>query len=77
LAPASLTVAASSAAALSPVEELRDLSLEDLANLQITSVSKRSEALSKAAPRFRHYRRGYPPFRRKQPPRGAAACAQS
>jgi iron complex outermembrane recepter protein len=52
LAPASLTVAASSAAALSPVEELRDLSLEDLANLQITSVSKRSEALSKAAPRF-------------------------
>jgi iron complex outermembrane receptor protein len=49
LAPASLTVAASSAAALSPVEELRDLSLEDLANLQITSVSKRSEALSKAA----------------------------
>jgi iron complex outermembrane recepter protein len=37
------------AAAMNPVEELREMSLEDLANLEITSVSKRAEALSKAA----------------------------
>jgi iron complex outermembrane recepter protein len=49
LAGADLAVSTASAAATSPVEELRDLSLEELANLQITSVSKRSEALSKAA----------------------------
>ena len=36
-------------AAPSSVEELRDLSIEDLANLEITSVSKRPEPLSQAA----------------------------
>jgi iron complex outermembrane receptor protein len=43
-----LAAGAASAAAVD-VKELRDLSLEELANLQITSVSKRGEALSKAA----------------------------
>jgi iron complex outermembrane receptor protein len=41
--------AAALATAAGTLEELRDLSLEELANLQITSVSKRAQALSKAA----------------------------
>jgi hypothetical protein len=72
-----LPLAASAAVPRTRRAEIADLSIEELANIQMTSVSKRPERLLDAAGLgVRHHRRRHPPLGRRQPARSAAPGAQ-
>ena len=65
LAPAALALFVSQAMAQQGPRSLADLSLEELANIEVTSVSRRAEPLcGRAGLDLRDHRRRHPPLRR-------------
>ena len=72
------TTSAAQGGAGAPPQALKDLSLEELGNIEVTSVSKMAEPLGEAAGSdLRHHSRGHRALRGKQHSGVTAAGAQS